>query len=126
MAHAKVSNVLVVEDEPRVRRLVSKALRRSGFVVLEAEDGEAALRLFGVHAPDIALLLTDVVMPGMNGPELAASLSRSHPGLKVIFISGSGDAERSARRSAAAGAAHISKPFTPAALAGIVEGVLGT
>ena len=71
MVNTTISNVLVVEDEPRVRQLVAKALRRRGFVVLEADGAEAALRLFGDQAPDIALLLTDLIMPGMNGDELA-------------------------------------------------------
>lgn len=121
---AKVSNVLVVEDEPRVRQLVAKVLRRRGFVVLEAEDAEAAIRLFGDQAADISLLLTDVVMPGMNGRDLADSLSAVHPDLKVIFMSGFGEAELSDRGVAGVGAEYITKPFTPEVLSMMVEGVL--
>ena len=124
MERVKVSNVLVVEDEPRVRQLVAKVLRRRGFVVLEAEDGEAALRLFGDQAPDITLLLTDVVMPGMNGQQLADSLAAAHPQIKVIFMSGFADDELTARGVSGMGAAYITKPFTPEVLTMIVEGVL--
>lgn len=120
----KVANVLVVEDEPRVRQLVAKVLRRRGFVVLEAEDAEAAIRLFGDQAADISLLLTDVVMPGMNGRDLADSLSAVHPDLKVIFMSGFGEAELSDRGVAGVGAEYITKPFTPEVLSMMVEGVL--
>lgn len=125
MEHGTVSNVLVVEDEPRVRQLVAKVLRRRGFVVLEAEDAEAALRLFGDQAPDIALLLTDVVMPGMSGQQLADSLAAAHPQLKVIFMSGFDEDDLAVRGAAGLGAAYITKPFTPDVLTMIVEGVLG-
>jgi two-component system cell cycle sensor histidine kinase/response regulator CckA len=121
---ARVSNVLVVEDEPRVRQLVAKVLRRRGFVVLEAEHAEAALRLFGGQAPDISLLLTDVVMPGMSGRELADSLCAAHPDLKVIFMSGLGEEELSAHGIGDTGASCITKPFTPDGLFQMVEGVL--
>ena len=124
MDSVQVSNVLVVEDEPRVRQLVAKVLRRKGFVVLEAEDAESALRLFGDQAADISLLLTDVVMPGMNGQELADSLSSAHPGLKVIFMSGFSETELSDRGIGGVGAAYITKPFTSDVLTMIVEGVL--
>ena len=125
MEREKVSNVLVVEDEPRVRQLVAKVLRRRGFVVLEAEDAEAALRLFGDQAADIALLLTDVVMPGMDGQQLADSLAAAHPQLKVIFMSGFTEDELSARGVGGVGAAYLTKPFSPDVLTMIVEGVLG-
>lgn len=120
-----ISNVLVVEDEPRVRQLVAKVLRRRGFVVLEADGAEAAIRLFGDQAADIALLVTDLIMPGMNGEALAASLSAEHPDLKVIFMSGFSEAELARRGVGGVGAAYITKPFTPDVLSMIVEGVLG-
>lgn len=124
MYDLNVSNVLVVEDEPRVRQLVAKVLRRRGFVVLEAESAEAALRLFGGQAADIALLLTDVVMPGMNGDALARALSAAHPGLRVIFMSGFSEDELTTRGTDGIGAAYLTKPFTPDVLAMAVEGVL--
>ena len=125
MQQARVSNVLVVEDEPRIRQLVAKVLRRRGFVVLEAEDAEAAMRLFGGQAADISLLLTDVVMPGMNGHALAEALATSQPDLKVIYMSGFDEDELTARGIGGVGAAFITKPFTPDVLSMIVEGILG-
>lgn len=121
---AKVSNVLLVEDEPRVRQLVAKVLRRRGYVVLEAEDAEAALRLFGSQASDISLLLTDVVMPGMSGHDLADSLSAAHPELKVIFMSGYSETDLPSRDDGDVSAHHLSKPFTAEVLYTLVEGVL--
>ena len=125
MGPQKVSNVLVVEDEPRVRQLVAKVLRRRGFVVMEAEDAEAAMRLFGAQAADISLLLTDVVMPGMNGRDLAETLLASQPELKVIYMSGFSEEELVDRGAGGVGAAYITKPFTPEVLSMIVEGVFG-
>ena len=124
MQQVAIRNVLVVEDEPRVRQLVAKVLRRRGFVVLEAEDAEAAMRLFGGQAADISLLLTDVVMPGMNGQDLAAALTADRPDLKVIYMSGFSEDEMSDRGIGGVGAAFITKPFTPEVLTMIVEGVL--
>jgi PAS domain S-box-containing protein len=78
--------VLVVEDEPSVRAIAAELLTRAGYTPLEAADGEQAMRLVGVHTPD--LVITDVVMPGMSGGELAAALRERHPELPVLFMSG--------------------------------------
>lgn len=124
MTGERVSNVLVVEDERAVRQLIAKVLRRRGFVVLEAEDAESALRLFGDQAADIALLLTDVVLPGMDGERLAASLAAAHPGLRVIFMSGFEEDELERRGIDGVGAAYLRKPFTRDLLSLVVDGVL--
>ena len=79
--------VLVVEDEAVVRLLSVEALQELGYRVLEADGAEAALRLLDAHA-DIALLFTDVVMPGLNGRKLADEARRRRPGLKVLFTTG--------------------------------------
>ena len=85
--------VLVVEDEPRVRSLMRLMLQRAGYTVLEAEDGVQAVELAAAHGPDLDLLVTDVVMPRMSGPQVADALRAARPGLSVIFISGyTGDA----------------------------------
>jgi PAS domain S-box-containing protein len=80
--------VLLAEDDVSVRRLVVSELGRRGYTVLEAEDGRAALEVLQREKNRVDLLLTDVVMPRMNGVELAKEAARLQPGLKVLFISG--------------------------------------
>jgi PAS domain S-box-containing protein len=80
--------ILVVEDEAAVRRLTCRILGRQGYRVLEAPDGSAALDTWRAHAGSIDLLVTDVVMPGMSGKELAERLAELQPGLEPVFMSG--------------------------------------
>jgi CheY-like chemotaxis protein len=79
--------VLVVDDDPWVRVLARDVLAGEGYRVLEAADGQDAIRVAAEHPGPIHMLLTDVVMPGMNGCELAAGLVPLLPGLKVMFMS---------------------------------------
>ena len=94
--------VLLAEDDRSVRRLVVAELTRRGFTVLEAEDGAAALEMFRKEKDRIDVLVTDVVMPRMNGADLAKAAERIRPGLKILFISGhperAGAGPRSDRR----------------------------
>ncbi len=80
--------ILLAEDDRSVRRLVTTELSRRGFTVLDAEDGKAALELFAANQHRIDVLVTDVVMPRMNGADLAAAVEKLRPGTKVLFISG--------------------------------------
>ncbi len=80
--------ILLVEDETEVRELAREALRRGGYAVLEAPDGAGALKVAEAFTGMIHLLLTDVVMPRMGGPDLAARLLEMRPGLKVLYMSG--------------------------------------
>ncbi len=80
--------ILVVEDEPNVRKIVCKLLALSGYSVLEASGPLEALELFEQHERPVDLLLTDVIMPGMNGKELHEQIARHNPDIKVIFMSG--------------------------------------
>jgi len=80
--------LLLVEDEPAVRRLVTRMLERHGYDVVVAEDGDHALSLSREPGEPVDLLVSDVVMPGMGGPELARRLRESWPGLAVLFVSG--------------------------------------
>ena len=80
--------ILLVEDESVVRGLVTALLREGGYRVIEATSGEQALRIARAEPGEIALLLSDVVMPGMAGPALAATLIRDRPALRVLFMSG--------------------------------------
>ncbi len=82
------ATILLAEDEDAVRRFVGKLLGLDGYRVLEAANGEAALRIAAEWAGPIDLLLTDLVMPGMNGRELGAELRTRRPGLKLIYMSG--------------------------------------
>src|SRR5262249_51654149 len=80
--------VLVVEDEHAVRQLARQVLQTSGYTVLTADHGEEALTVAAGHGGPIHLLLTDLVMPRMNGRQLAEELGRFRPGVKVVFMSG--------------------------------------
>jgi len=117
--------VLVVEDEPAVRELAVTALREQGYVVHEAGNGdEAWRRLQQDGGLRIDLLLTDVVMPLMNGKELADRLHREQPGVKVLFMSGYTDEAIIHHGVLAAGVAFLNKPFTGQVLLRKVREVL--
>jgi signal transduction histidine kinase len=118
------TRVLVVEDQPDVRELAVSTLRRAGHDVYEATDGDEALARFESRAATIALLLTDVVMPGMNGRDLAERMRASHPDLLVLFMSGYTDEILDLPELVGPGVAFIAKPFTPAALVRQVDQLL--
>jgi two-component system cell cycle sensor histidine kinase/response regulator CckA len=82
------TTVLVVDDEPLVRELVSTALEREGYTVLVASSGEEALARASAHAAPIDLVVTDVAMPGLRGPELVPLLAARHPRLRALYMSG--------------------------------------
>jgi signal transduction histidine kinase len=118
--------VLLVEDEPQVRAVAHTLLKRFGYRVLEAKDPAEALRLAHEHRNAIDLLLTDVVMPQMNGRQLADKLLELLPDLKVLFMSGfTGDIVIEAG-SVNPRTAFLPKPLTPDALARKVRTVLDT
>ena len=108
--------VLLAEDDPSVRRLVVSELTRRGFTVIEAEDGAAALEIFRREKDRIDVLVTDVVMPRMNGADLAKAVERIRPGLKILFISG--HPERAGAGLDPTGVTNLlMKPFTADTLA---------
>jgi two-component system, cell cycle sensor histidine kinase and response regulator CckA len=114
--------VLLVEDEDGVRRVVRRALELHGYRVIEAADGASALEL-ARSTPSIGLLLTDVMMPGMLGPAVAAALQEIVPGLPVLYMSG--HAEEVARGGLLDPAIpFLAKPFAPNRLADKVREVL--
>lgn len=119
---ATKETILLVDDEQSVRAIVLKILRRAGYNVLEAENGDAALEVAEAHPDGIDLLITDMFMPGLRGPEVADRLARTRPGLRVLFMSGYADQD--ARTGVPAGANFLNKPFSGADLAKTVEEVL--
>ena len=118
------ARLLVVEDQPEVRELAVSALRRAGHEVFEASDGDEAFARFGERAADVELLLTDVVMPGMNGRELAEHLRARNADLLVIFMSGYTDEILDQQSLVGPGAEFLAKPFTPGALVRQVDRLL--
>ena len=108
--------VLVAEDNAQVRLAVHEILSKYGYTVLEGCSAEDAIRVSDQSDHPIDVLLTDLVMPGMGGPELAASIARSRPAIKVICMSGYTDEAISWRESMGANAEFLEKPITPAAL----------
>jgi two-component system cell cycle sensor histidine kinase/response regulator CckA len=108
--------VLVVEDEPQVRRMAARALAEVGHRVLEAADGREAITVLSRAGQGVDLVLTDVAMPGMSGRELADRLHIARPDVRVIFMSGYADDEIVRRGLLGPDQPFIQKPFTPATL----------
>jgi len=118
--------VLVVEDEPVVRTLAVRALEEEGYAVAAAEDGRAALEALerGGVRPDA--VVTDVIMPRMNGRQLSDAIAARWPGLPVLFMSGHTGTDDVLQRLVPPGAPFLQKPFTPEALARAVAELLAT
>ncbi len=116
--------VLLVEDEDSVRELARRILVDRGYRVLEAADATQALEVSRVHPEPIHLLLTDVVMPGLNGRELADRLRPQRPGMEVLYMSGYSDHAVLRDRTLNSGTNFLHKPFTPESLARRVRDVL--
>src|SRR3954453_2299627 len=116
-----IGTVLLVEDEDPVRIFGARALRNKGYKVLEAKSGEAALDLIRGTEEKIDLLITDVVMPRMDGPTLVRQVREIHPEMKVIFISGYAEDAFRKRLDSDAEIHFLPKPFTLKQLAGKVK-----
>jgi len=116
--------ILLVEDEPIVRRFVREALTGLGYQVLEAANGPDALQRAAAYAGPIHLLLTDVVMPGMSGRQLAEQVGASRPDLRVLFMSGHSDEAILRHGIKESGQGFLQKPFAPDALARKVRELL--
>lgn len=121
-----LETILVVEDEGGIRALVRKILKRQGYQVLEASQGEEALQVIRDYQGQIDLLLTDVMMPGMNGVDLSHKALAEKPHLRVLFVSGYTDESLLEAGQFPAGTAFLQKPFTLGSLLGKVREVLDT
>jgi PAS domain S-box-containing protein len=115
--------ILLVEDEEPVRTVVGALLRRNGYMVLEAATPQIAYQMFALHASEIALLLTDVVMPGMNGPALAQRCVAEKATLRVLFISSYADAATTAKVTGP-NIGFLGKPFPVASLTKAIRDLL--
>jgi len=120
----KATLVLLVEDESVVREITSQVLENAGYHVLKAASPKEALQLVHSHPGRVDLLLTDVVMPGMNGLELADQLCLLYPGLITIFMSGYAENDV-LRRVKARPWLHLQKPFTVSFLLSRIAEALG-
>jgi CheY-like chemotaxis protein len=117
--------ILVVEDEAPVRKLMTQILRRHGYTLLEAPTGVDALEAISRHSDPIHLMVTDVVMPGMSGRDLAKRVETMRPQTKVLYISGYTEDAIVHHGELDPGTAFLPKPFTPSALAQKVREILG-
>lgn len=120
----RAETILVVEDDPGVRRIVCKLLSLRGFKILESSDPVTALKLFEQHIDNVDLLITDVIMPVMNGRQLYEQIVLIRPDIKVLYISGYADGVIDNGGILADGVNFLQKPFSPDALTAKVEQVL--
>lgn len=120
----ELATILLVEDDAAVRTVAQRALSRYGYRVLTAAGGDEALRMAEEHGDRIRLLLTDIMMPGMNGVEVAAGVTRILPDVRVFFMSGYADQDLVRQGLLKPGTHFLQKPFTPRELATRVGEIL--
>jgi two-component system cell cycle sensor histidine kinase/response regulator CckA len=116
--------ILVVDDEPMALKLVQSILEKRGFEVLASTSPKQAIQVFESHADRIELLISDIVMPEMDGTKLAGALVAVNPDLPVLFMSGFVTESEVADTSAIAQFAFIRKPFRPSTLVQAVQKML--
>lgn len=125
-ASGEGTRVLVVDDDAAVRDVACRVLRRAGYEVHSAEGGESAIARARELGDSLDLLLTDIVMPGMNGRELAERLRAERPDLPVLYMSAYTEDEVILQGVRVAEVAFVAKPFTLQDLVRAVEDVLGS
>jgi PAS domain S-box-containing protein len=119
------TSILLVEDDELMRSLTKQMLEEHGYSVMEARDGKSALNIVNANHTAIDLMLTDVVMRGMSGPELSAHLRASHPQMKILYMSGYTGELIAEHDVLQPGVTLLEKPFTRAALLTTIHNVLG-
>jgi CheY-like chemotaxis protein len=117
--------LLLVEDEAPIRRAAQPALEQFGYTVLGAGDGEEALHMFEANRERVALVISDVVMPRMTGPELYRAVQRRAPGTKFVMMSGYTSPELQSRAPLDPSLPRIKKPWSIPELLELVRKVLG-
>jgi CheY-like chemotaxis protein len=116
--------ILLVEDEQSVRMVARRVLERRGYTVLAPESPDEAVSICEIHAGTIDLLLTDVVMPGVDGAQLAARLSALRPGLKILYMSGYTDGSIASYQVLEHSSSFVQKPFSSEVLLRSVRALL--
>src|SRR5262249_10828280 len=121
---AGTETILLTEDEQDVREIAREFLESGGYKVIEAQNGKDAIQLAAQHGDKIDLLLTDMVMPGITGQELAVRLQREHPGLAVVFMSGYSEHAATEMANADPSVRLMTKPFNRATILRAVGEIL--
>jgi DNA-binding NtrC family response regulator len=124
-AEVRSSNILLAEDDEVVRRYLETVLRRAGYEIISVSSGADAVSAGGQPDRPIDLLISDVVMPGLPGPEVANRLMAVHPRMKVLFLSGYPAQPTEYDRTPVERADFLQKPFSPGALLARVRERLG-
>jgi len=119
------SEILLVEDDPAVRRLAAKVLRRAGHRVVAAEDGASAIELFGAHPTTFDVVVMDMVMPHMNGDVALRELRKAQPGLPALFTTGHGPSAVNLDDPSCTNTSILQKPYAPERLLAGVRELLG-
>jgi CheY-like chemotaxis protein len=117
-------SLLVVEDQDNLREMMVESLKLYGYTVQAAQDGAEALEICQQKKQSFDLLITDVVMPEMNGKELAEKIARQSPGIKTLYISGYAEDAIGDHKILLDGLSFLPKPFSPTALAQKVRYIL--
>ena len=117
--------ILLVEDETPVRIFAARALRNKGYTILEADCGETAINLMAEHGSEVEVIVTDVIMPGMNGPTMIDKITPQYPNVKVIFISGYAEDVFVNNYGSERSFNFLAKPFTLKQLASKIKEVTG-
>jgi two-component system cell cycle sensor histidine kinase/response regulator CckA len=124
MIMQKSTTILVVENGDILRPLICEILRKEGYNVLEAQDGDEALQIWQQYQGPIDLVLTDIIMPNMSGRELAERLRLLQPDVKVMYMSGYESSILASGNKFGADAIFLQKPFRPAELSQAVQKIL--
>jgi CheY-like chemotaxis protein len=125
LAKGKGELILVVDDEPSVRKLASAILTRNGYRTVTAAEGREGIKLFEAHRQNIRLVVSDLMMPQLDGPGMLRELRQLDPGLKSIVITGLGEENRIAEAKAAGADLILNKPFSADQLLTNVKQLLG-